>query len=65
LPTIAGAIAAYVLIGLVFAWIFLAMCAVFDGPILDPDAAGLPACYSFEVLTTLGFGDITPVHEFV
>lgn len=63
LPTIAGAIAAYVLIGLVFAWIYFAMHGLFDGPVLDPDTAGLPAYYSFEVLTTLGFGDITPVHE--
>lgn len=65
LPTIAGAIAAYVLIGLVFAWIYLALHGVLDGRILEPDPAGLPAYYSFEVLTTLGFGDITPVHEFV
>jgi hypothetical protein len=65
LPTIAGAIAAYVLIGMVFAWIYLAMYGVIDSPILDPDATGLPAYYSFEVLTTLGFGDITPVSEFV
>lgn len=65
LPTIAGAIAAYVLIGLVFAWIYFAMLGVLDGPILEPDPVGLPAYYSFEVLTTLGFGDITPVHEFV
>jgi len=65
LPTIAGAIAAYVLIGLVFAWIYLALMGVLDGPVLDPEPAGLPAYYSFEVLTTLGFGDITPAHEFV
>lgn len=65
LPTIAGAIAAYVLIGLIFAWIYLAMSGVIEGPILDPEEAGLPAYYSFEVLTTLGFGDITPIDEFV
>jgi hypothetical protein len=65
LPTITGAIAAYVLIGLVFAWIYLGMYGVLDAPILDPDLVGLPAYYSFEVLTTLGFGDITPVHDLV
>jgi hypothetical protein len=65
MPTITGAIAAYVLIGLVFAWIYLAMYGVFALPILDPEVAGLPAYYSFEVLATLGFGDITPVNELV
>lgn len=62
LPTLLGAISAYVLIGLVFAWIYLAMYGIVDGPVLDPDETGLPAYYSFVVLTTLGFGDITPVH---
>ncbi len=65
LPTILGAISAYVLIGMVFAWIYLAMYGIFDGPILDPDEAGLPTYYSFVVLTTLGFGDITPVDDLV
>jgi len=65
LPTIAGAIAAYVLIGLIFAWIYLAMSGLVDGPAFEPDTAGLPTYYSFVVLTTLGFGDITPVHDLV
>jgi hypothetical protein len=65
LPTINGAIAAYVLIGLFFAWIYLAMAGVIDGPVLDPDVAGLPSYYSFVVLTTLGFGDISPVNDLV
>jgi hypothetical protein len=65
MPTIAGAIAAYVLIGLIFAWIYLAMRGLFEGPVLDPDVASLPTYYSFEVLSTLGFGDITPVNDFV
>ncbi|MDG1785070.1 MAG: potassium channel family protein, partial [Ilumatobacter sp.] len=38
---------------------------LFEGPVLDPDVASLPTYYSFEVLTTLGFGDITPVNDFV
>jgi hypothetical protein len=62
LPTLLGAISAYVIIGLVFAWIYLAMYGIVDGPVLDPDETGLPAYYSFVVLATLGFGDITPVH---
>ena len=65
LPTILGAISAYVLIGMVFAWIYLAMYGIVDGPLLDPDEAGLPTYYSFVVLTTLGFGDITPVEDLV
>lgn len=65
LPTIAGAIAAYVLIGLIFAWIYLALSGVLDGPILEPDVSGLPTYYSFVVLTTLGFGEITPVNDLV
>lgn len=65
LPTITGAIAAYFLIGLVFAWIYLATYGFFTPPILDPEETGVPAYYSFVVLTTLGFGDVSPVHEFV
>jgi hypothetical protein len=62
LPTLFGAISAYVLIGLVFAWIYLAMYGIVEGPVLNPDETGLPAYYSFVVLTTLGFGEIIPVH---
>ncbi len=65
LATILGAIAAYFLIGLVFAWIYLALEGIIDGPILQPAEAGLPAYYSFVVLSTLGFGDVTPVNELV
>jgi hypothetical protein len=65
LPTLFGAISAYVLIGLVFAWLYLAMYGLVDGTILDPEEAGLPAYYSFVVLTTLGFGDIVPIDSFV
>jgi hypothetical protein len=64
LPTILGAIAAYFLIGLIFAWIYLAAYGFLDPPILDPEEVGLPSYYSFVVLATLGFGDVTPVHEF-
>lgn len=65
LSTILGAIAAYFLIGLVFAWVYLAVGGFADGPIFQPAEAGFPAYYSFVVLTTLGFGDITPVNELV
>lgn len=65
LPTIAGAVAAYFLIGLVFAWLYLGAYGVRDLPILSPEDPGLPAYYSFVVLSTLGFGDVTPVDELV
>lgn len=63
--TIAGAIAAYFLIGMVFAWVYLAGYGLLDPPILNPEEEGVPAYYSFVVLSTLGFGDITPAHEVV
>jgi hypothetical protein len=65
LPTIAGAIAAYFLIGLVFAWLYLAAYGLLEAPILEPEEVGLPAYYSFVVLSTLGLGDVTPVDELV
>jgi len=65
LPTIAGAIAAYVLIGLVFSWVYAGLGYALNGPIFEPEVTGLPMYYSFVVLTTLGFGDVTPVDEFV
>lgn len=61
LPTILGVICAYVLIGLIFAWVYLALVGFRPGPILDPTTTNVPVYYSFVVLTTLGFGDITPV----
>ncbi len=64
-PTILGAIAAYFLIGLSYAWIYLALDGVVDGPVLDPEMEGLPVYYSFVVLSTLGFGDVTPVNGVV
>lgn len=65
LSTIAGAVAAYFLIGFVFAWLYLAAYGTRDLPILSPEEFGLPSYYSFVVLSTLGFGDITPVDELV
>ena len=65
MPTIMGAIAAYFLIGMVFAWVYQAAYGLLDLPILRPEEPGLPAYYSFVVLSSLGFGDVTPVDELV
>lgn len=64
LNTVLGAIAAYFLIGLIFAWAYVSIYGFVDGAVFDPAERGLPAYYSFVVLTTLGFGDIVPVNEF-
>ena len=59
--TILGAIAAYLLIGQVFAWVYLALPGLMDEAVVAPGRLGeLPVYYSYVVLTTLGFGDITP-----
>ena len=63
MSAIMGGIAGYFLIGLIFAWIYIALRGFVDGPVFVPPAEGPPVYYSFVVLTTLGFGDISPVHE--
>lgn len=63
LATILGVISAYVLIGLIFAWIYLAMVGFNRGQVLDPGSTDLPVYYSFVVLSTLGFGDIVPIDD--
>jgi hypothetical protein len=63
---IQGAIAAYVLLGVIWAYAYALVAAVragaFSGP-LDP-ADGPRAFYyfSFLTLTTVGYGDVLPVH---
>jgi hypothetical protein len=71
LHRILGAIAAYLLIGLVFAQVFRLIAHWQPGAFLilgspaDYDAV-VPRLryYSFVALTSLGFGDITPAHPF-
>ncbi|MGA9275551.1 potassium channel family protein [Ilumatobacter sp.] len=63
LATILGVISAYVLIGLIFAWIYLAMVGFQHEAVLDPPSTGLPVYYSFVVISTLGFGDIHPIDD--
>ncbi len=61
--TILGAICAYVLIGLLFAFFYLAVSDLRDGPFFaqpGPHPESEYLYYSFVTLTTLGFGDLSP-----
>jgi len=61
--TVLGALCAYVLIGLLFAFLYLAVSDLRDGPFfVQPGAHGQGEYlyFSFVALTTLGFGDLSP-----
>ncbi len=61
--TILGAICIFVLVGLLFAFAFLAIDAFSDRPFFaqeGPHTQGEYLYFSFVVLTTLGFGDLSP-----
>src|SRR5688500_9275882 len=61
--TILGAISAYVLIGLLFAFLYLAVSDLRDDPFFAQPGARADSEYlyfSFVTLTTLGFGDLSP-----
>ena len=61
--TVLGALCAYVLLGLLFAFVFLAVDEFRETPFFAQPGAHTQAEYlyfSFVVLTTLGFGDLTP-----
>ena len=63
--TLLGALSAYFLIGQIFAWVYLALPGDLDEAVISPaGGAGFPDYYSYVVLTTLGFGDVTPVGSF-
>ncbi|MDH3681115.1 MAG: potassium channel family protein [Acidimicrobiia bacterium] len=63
--TIVGALVVYVLIGQVFAWIYLSLPGYTGESVLDPPSDGeLPVYFSYVVLTTVGFGDVTPSGPF-
>lgn len=63
--TLLGVLSAYFLLGQFFAWVYTALPGFLDEPVIDPDAGeGLTQYYSYVVLTTLGFGDVTPVGTF-
>jgi hypothetical protein len=65
LDRVAGAVAAYLLLGMAWAAayhvVFLMRPDAFRFPEADPDELSL-LYYSFVTLTTMGYGDITPVH---
>jgi hypothetical protein len=61
--TILGALCAYVLIGLLFAFLFLAVDDLRDAPFFAQSGEhdqGEFLYFSFVALTTLGFGDLSP-----
>lgn len=61
--TVFGALCSYVLVGLLFAFAYLALDAVRDSPFFVQEGAHVASEYlyfSFVTLTTLGFGDLSP-----
>ena len=63
LETVLGALCAYVLVGLLFAFSFLAVEALRDAPFFaqpGPHGQSEFVYFSFVTLTTLGFGDLSP-----
>jgi Ion channel len=61
--TVLGAASAYVLIGLLFAFLYLAVAGLSDDPFFVQPGDHLQSEYlyfSFVALTTLGFGDLSP-----
>ncbi len=61
--TVLGALSCYVLVGLLFAFLFLAVEALRDGPFFAQPGFHAQSEYvyfSFVTLTTLGFGDLSP-----
>jgi hypothetical protein len=63
LETVLGALCAYVLIGLMFAFMYLAVHEIRDEPFFvqpGPHTQSEFLYFSFVALTTLGFGDLSP-----
>ena len=61
--TILGATCAYILFGLLFAFVYLALGELRDGPFFaqpGPHPQSEYLYFSFVALTTLGFGDLSP-----
>jgi voltage-gated potassium channel len=61
--TVLGALCTYVLLGLLFAFAYLALDLVRDAPFFaqpGPHEASEYLYFSFVTITTLGFGDLSP-----
>ena len=61
--TVLGALCSYVLLGLHFAFVYLAVSELRDAPFFvqaGPHQQSEYLYYSFVTLTTLGFGDLSP-----
>ncbi len=61
--TVLGALCTYVLVGLLFAFVYLAVQELRDGPFFAQPGEHVQSEYlyfSFVTLTTLGFGDLSP-----
>jgi hypothetical protein len=61
--TVLGALCTYVLLGLTFAFVYLAVSELRDAPFFvqeGPHQQSEYVYYSFVTLTTLGFGDLSP-----
>jgi Ion channel len=61
--TVLGALCSYVLVGLLFAFLYLAIAALREAPFFvqpGPHVQSEYLYFSFVALTTLGFGDLTP-----
>ena len=61
--TVLGALCTYVLLGLLFAFVYLAVNELRDAPFFvqpGPHAQSEYLYFSFVTLTTLGFGDLSP-----
>src|SRR5665213_1811880 len=67
METILGALCVYIIIGLLFTFMFIAIARVSTTPFLaQPPSNHSPADYlylSFVTLTTVGFGDLTPASK--
>ena len=65
--TVAGAACAYLLIGIFFMSVFTFMAAIGPGPFYAQTASERSVdhlYFSFVTLTTVGFGDLTPIADF-
>ncbi|TWD80012.1 ion channel [Kribbella amoyensis] len=64
--TLLGAIAAYLMVGMAFAFLYRALGVIQDGPFFGPQGEGDSAqdlFFSFTTLTTTGYGNLVPAEN--